>query len=116
LTGSKRISANAISALKEALASVFWFKRDLSRYLQTAVRDPRWLAGIDWENQYKRDSIHQFVDRLVADETRHRDLLIRLISDVAAMDDFPGGDFATTSSPTRRNSSRRSRTKRGSRR
>lgn len=86
----QRISPNAIAALKDALASVFWFKNDLHRYLKAAVRDDRLLAGIDWSGQYKRDSVEQFVDRAVVDEDKHRDGLLHLMADISAMEDFPG--------------------------
>jgi hypothetical protein len=34
-----RVSANAIQALKDALAAAFWFKRDLYNYAKAAVGD-----------------------------------------------------------------------------
>src|SRR5438128_1951720 len=86
----QRISPNAIAALKDALASVFWFKRDLHRYLKAAVCDDRLFAAIDWNGQYKRDSVEQFVDRTVAHEDKYRDVLLHLMADLSAMDDFPG--------------------------
>jgi hypothetical protein len=89
----QRVSANAISALKDALSAAFWFKRDLYNYAKAAVGgDAIFLSGIDWTdpNQYKRDSVNLFVDRLVKFQDEHRDLLIELMVDVAAMDDFPG--------------------------
>jgi len=86
---SVRISPNAVTALKDALASVFWFKNDLHRYLKAAITDGELLLGIDWQGQYKRDSINEFVDRLMRDEHRHRDVVLRLMSDIVAMDDFP---------------------------
>jgi hypothetical protein len=77
--------------LKNALTDAFWRKQDLLGYLRAEVDDERLLAGIDWLNPavYKRESVRRFIDRLVADQHAHRDLLIRLMIDVAAMDDFP---------------------------
>jgi hypothetical protein len=89
---TRRISANAIAALKDALTAAFWFKRDLYNYAKAAVGgDPTFLSGIDWTSpdQYKRDSVNLFVDRLVRDQDDHQDLLLALLVDVAAMDDFP---------------------------
>jgi hypothetical protein len=86
----QRISANAISALKDALTAAFWFKRDLYGYAKAAVAgEPTFLAGIDWTNQYKRDSVSLFVDRLVREQDAHQDVLLNLLVDVAAMSDFP---------------------------
>lgn len=89
---TQRISANAIAALKDALTAAFWFKRDLYNYAKAAVAgEPTFLSGIEWTSpdQYKRDSVNLFVDRLVRWQDDHQDLLIALLVDVAAMDDFP---------------------------
>jgi hypothetical protein len=89
MTKLQRISPNAVSGLKDALATVFWFRNDLYRYLKVAVRDDRLLAGIDWAGQYKRDSIEEFVDRLVTQEDKYRHILIHLMGDLSAMGEFP---------------------------
>lgn len=89
---TQRISANAISALKDSLAVVFWFKRDLYAYAKAVVAgEPTFLAGIDSTSpdQLKRDSASLFVDRLVRAQDEHQDLLLALLVDVAAMTDFP---------------------------
>jgi hypothetical protein len=88
----QRVSANAIQALKDALTAAFWFKKDLYGYAKAAVGgDPTFLSGIGWTDPdvYKRDSVSTFVDRLVREQDEHQDLLIALLVDVAAMDDFP---------------------------
>lgn len=88
---AQRINANAVEALKEALSVVFWRKRDLLDYLRAAVPDHTLLDGIDWLNTdvYKRDSVRRFIDRLAGQQDAHGTLLLQLMSDVAAMDDFP---------------------------
>lgn len=88
---TQRISTNAISALKDALAAAFWFKQDLYAYARAAVSgEPLFLAGIDWTGpQLKRDSASLFVDRLVREQDEHQDILLALLIDVAAMDEFP---------------------------
>lgn len=87
----QRISPNAIAALKDALSAVFWFKRDLLAYLRAGVDDQKLLDGIDWlsPHVYKRDSVGRFVDRLAVNQERHGGRLLRLMSDLAAMEDFP---------------------------
>jgi hypothetical protein len=92
VVAAQRISANAIAALKEALAAAFWFKDDLYGYARAAVGgEPLFLAGIDWTGpQLKRDSASLFVDRLVREQDEHQDVLLALLVDVAAMDEFRG--------------------------
>jgi len=86
----QRVSPNAIAAFKDALTAVFWAKKDLLAWLRSALPDDHLLDGIDWLGPaYKRDSVSRFVDRLAADPARHGPLLLRLMSDVADMDDFP---------------------------
>jgi hypothetical protein len=89
---AQRVSANAVQALKDALTAAFWFKKDLYNYAKAAVAgEPVYLAGIEWTNPdvYKRDSVSTFVDRLVRDQEEHPELLVALLVDVAAMEDFP---------------------------
>ncbi|HVY77598.1 MAG TPA: hypothetical protein VG898_03740 [Solirubrobacterales bacterium] len=86
----QRISPNAISAFKDALTAAFWAKKDLFAWLRSAVPNEQLLSGIDWLGPaYKRDSVSRFVDRLAADQDRHGQLLLRLMADIADMDDFP---------------------------
>ncbi len=92
MSPGQRVSANAISALKDALTAAFWFKKDLYSYAKAAVRgEPMFLAGIGWTDPdvYKRDSVSTFVDRLVREQDEHQDLLLALLVDVASMTDFP---------------------------
>ena len=86
---TKRVSPVAVDALKDALAAAFWFKEDLRRFLSSAVDDQRLLAGIDWEGNYKRVSVNEFVDRMARNQDRHLDQLVRLMVDVASLDEFP---------------------------
>ena len=87
------MSANAIHALKEALSVAFWWRNDLHSYAKAAVQgEPTFLAGIGWteDGVTKRDTVDLFVDRLVREQDEHQDLLLALLVDVAAMEDFPG--------------------------
>jgi hypothetical protein len=87
---AERISPNALLALKDALASAFWSKKDLLAFLVAAVDDRSLLDAYDWLGPaYKRDTVSQFVDRLAARQDLHRDRLVRLMSDVARKEDYP---------------------------
>lgn len=86
--GTKRVSPNAVEALKDALSAAFWFKSDLRGYLNSALSDPSLLAGVDWED-YKWSIVDTVVSRMVARPERHHDTIVQLMVDVAAMDDFP---------------------------
>jgi hypothetical protein len=84
---TKRISPAAIHALKEALSTVYWYKSDLKSFLTLALGDPLVVNRLNWEDP-KRNVVGSLVDFLAGDEERHQDALIRLMLDVAAIDDF----------------------------
>ncbi len=83
----KRISPAAIHALKEALSTVYWYKSDLKSFLTSALGDPIVVNRLNWED-HKRNVVGSLVDFLARDEERRQGALIRLMSDVAAIDDF----------------------------
>lgn len=83
-----RVSPTAIAALTEALATIFWFKKDLRSFLTAGLDDQALLSGVDWDD-YKRASIDVVVGRMVADQDKYREQLISLMLEVARMEDFP---------------------------
>jgi hypothetical protein len=84
---AKRISPAAIHALKEALSKVYWYKSDLRSFLTVALGDPPTVNRLNWQD-HKRNIVGALVDRLASDEEHHQDSLIRLMFDVAAIDNF----------------------------
>lgn len=88
---AQRVSPNAVMALKNALTSVFWFKKDLYSFAKAAVSNEQmFLSGIDWTGpQLKRDSVSSFVDRLVEWQDEYPDVLVTVMLDVASMESFP---------------------------
>lgn len=84
---AQRISANALQALTDGLATIVWYKTDLRSYLVAATGDPTLVASLDWT--YKRRAADEVVQRMASEQERYREMLIRLMVDVAALDDFP---------------------------
>lgn len=84
---AQRISANALQALTDGLATIVWYKNDLRSYLVAATGDATLVASLDWT--YKRRAADEIVQRMASDQDRYREMLIRLMVDVAALDDFP---------------------------
>lgn len=83
----KKISPAALNALKDALASVYWFKSDLRGFLSNAVSDHGLLARVDW-NDYKRNIVAGIVDYMARHEQDYqRDLLI-LMTEVIKVRDY----------------------------
>lgn len=83
---AKRVAPAAIHALKEALAAIYWFKRDLRAFLATALEDPALAAQLNWDD-YKYNVVSDLVDRMVG-QPRYQEQLLTLMVEVARMDDF----------------------------
>lgn len=84
---SKKIVPAALHALKQALTDVYWYKSDLRSFLTSTLSKSELVTQLNWED-YKRNIVTSVVDRLA----RHEDLfqadLLRLITEVARIDDF----------------------------
>jgi hypothetical protein len=84
---SKKIVPAALHALKQALTDVYWYKSDLRSFLTSTLSKPELVNQLNWDD-YKRNIVAAVVDRLA----RHEDLfqadLLRLMTEVARIDDF----------------------------
>ncbi|MET8703331.1 restriction endonuclease [Kitasatospora sp. NPDC004723] len=86
---AQQIHPGAYGALGEALATIYWYKRDLAQFIRRRVTaHPELLVGLDFEG-YKRAVADEFVDRLAEGEGRYRQLTLDLMIEIAGMDSFP---------------------------
>ena len=86
----QRIAAGAYQALREALPSVFWYRRPFRNFLSAALRDhPQLLAPLNFDSDSKREVADALVDRLLANEPGYRDVTLDLMLAVASMERFP---------------------------
>ena len=58
---AQKIASAGIVALKEALTSLYWYKKDLRSFLANTVTDAAILSRLNW-NDYKRNIVSQLVD------------------------------------------------------
>lgn len=84
----KKFSPNALQALKEALTHIYWRKKDLRSFVYHTVENKGIIPTIDWENNYKHESVAQIVDRMVARDDLYNDDLLALFDAVMHMNDF----------------------------
>src|SRR5205085_633014 len=82
---TKRLSPRAIQALKDAVASIYWTKRDFRGFLTHCITDPQVLIRVDW-TQTKKDIAAFVVDQLTV-RPDQRDLRL-LVDEVSKMTDF----------------------------
>lgn len=81
------IAPAALVALKEALASIYWYKRDLKSFLTNCLGNPQILAQMDWDD-YKHNITARLVDFLARHQDKYQTDLLRLMTEVTRMDDF----------------------------
>lgn len=84
---AKRVTPAAIQALKEAPAAVYWYKSDLRSFLTHSLGDPTLLSRLDWDD-YKRNIVGSLMDQLARNEDQNQQQMVRLMLDVAGMEDF----------------------------
>jgi hypothetical protein len=84
---AKRVSQSALWSLKEALASIYWYKSDLESFLRATVSRPEVLVRLNF-NEPKRGVVGALVDRLAADQDRYLGDLLELMREVTAFEDF----------------------------
>jgi len=83
----KQIAPAAIVALKEALTNLYWYKNDLRTFVRNTLGNSALVASLNW-GDYKRNIVNDLVDHMASRETRYRLDLIRLMTEVARVEDF----------------------------
>ncbi|MDT4329001.1 restriction endonuclease [Methylomonas sp. MS20] len=84
----KKFSPNAIQALKEALTHIYWRKKDLRSFVYHTLDNKAIVTTIDWDNNYKHESVSHIVDRMASRLDIYNDDLLRLFDAVMHMNDF----------------------------
>jgi hypothetical protein len=83
----RMIAPAAIVALKQALTDIYWYKADLGSFLSSTLSNPAILGRVNWYD-YKRNIVAFTIDFLAQNEDEYQPDLVRLISEVARVDDF----------------------------
>lgn len=84
---SKKINPAAIIALKDALSSIYWYKKDLRTFLTNTIKDQAIFSWINWDD-YKRNIVHQLINLMTKNENRYQEDLINLMLCVSDFEDF----------------------------
>jgi hypothetical protein len=84
-----RIPTAAYEALRNALPAMVWYKQTFRRQLEANFRDhPELLSGLNFDAS-KREVMDELMGRLLDNEGRYRDTIIRIMLEVANMATFP---------------------------
>lgn len=89
---NKKVSPQAVFALKEALSVIFWKKDELRDFIKLIIEHKSIVSTIDW-GKLKRNSVKELIDRMVARQDLYIDDLLNIIIAVCDFTDFPHLEF-----------------------
>ncbi len=89
---NKKISPQAILALKEALSVIFWKKDELRDFIKLTLNNNTIVSTINW-NVTKRESVKELIERMTNRQDIYKEDLINLILAVIDFTDFPHLEF-----------------------
>ena len=65
MTFTKKISPQAILALKNTLVNIYWRKKDLRQFIELTIENSLIISTIDWAENPKSESVSELIDRMV---------------------------------------------------
>lgn len=88
----KKISPQAIMALKEALSVIFWKKDDLKDFLKLTIENKTIISTISWSG-LKRETVKELIERMTSSLDIYETDLMALLLNVTDKTDFPELEF-----------------------
>jgi hypothetical protein len=92
MNNSKKISPQAILALREALSVIFWKKEDLREFLKLTLDNNPIISTLDW-GLTKREIVKELTSRMGSRQNIYFDGLKALLLAVSDFDDFRHLEF-----------------------
>ncbi|MEO6328251.1 MAG: restriction endonuclease [Ginsengibacter sp.] len=84
----QKISSQALIALKDALASVYWRKKELRQFIELTMDNPYIVSTIDWQENPKYESVSLLIDRMAARQDMYQNDLLKLLQETSNIEDF----------------------------
>lgn len=84
----QKISTQALIALKDALANVYWRKKELRQFIELTMENPYIVSTIDWQENPKYESVSQLIDRMAARQDIYQNDLLKLLQETSNINDF----------------------------
>lgn len=84
----QRISTQALIALKDALANVYWRKKELRQFIELTIDNSYIVSTIDWAENPKYESVSQLIDRMASRQDIYMGDLLKLLQETANIQDF----------------------------
>lgn len=92
MQSKKKISPQAILALKDALGVIYWKKEELIDFLKLSIENSPIIGSINW-NVTKRESVKELIERMTNRLDIYENDLISLFVSVTDMEDFSHLDY-----------------------
>ncbi len=96
---NKKISANSVLALKEALVAIYYRKKDLRQFIELTIENKTIVSTIDWTENIKYESVSQLIDRMINRQDLYQTDLLKLVQEVGNMNDFSHLEYWEKDSP-----------------
>jgi hypothetical protein len=90
---NKRMSANSVLALKDALVAIYFRKKDLRQFIELTIENTAIISTIDWNDNVKFESVSQLIDRMIKRQDFYQTDLLKLVQEVGNMNDFSHLDY-----------------------
>ena len=87
MNDTKKISPNALIALKEALPLIYWKKEDLQDFVKLTLDNHPVVGTINW-SVTKRESVKELIERLINRPDLYKQELMSLLLAVTDFNDF----------------------------
>src|SRR5690606_39006174 len=84
----KKISLQALIALKAALTNIYWKKKELRQFIESTMENSYIVSTIDWQENPKYESVSQLIDRMIARQDLFTNDLLKLLQEVTNFNDF----------------------------
>jgi hypothetical protein len=84
----QKISTQALLALKDALANIYWRKKETRQFIELTIENPAIVSTIDWQENPKYESVSQLIDRMVSRIDIYENDLFRLLQETSNFNDF----------------------------
>jgi len=99
---NKKISPQAILALKEALSVICWRKEDLQDFIKLSINNTAIIGTISWSGT-KRESVKELIERMTNRLDIYKNDLISLLLSVTDLTEFPQLEYWDTDGSLKKN-------------
>lgn len=84
----QKLSTQALIALKDALAVIYWKKVEIRKYIELTIENSAIVSTIDWQGNPKYESVSQLIDRMAARQDIYYNDILKLFQETSNFNDY----------------------------